>query len=93
MKELYMASFVHNNGILGGVLYLTDTMTIFRTNKLTIAKKYRNLQLRYEDIFDCIGGWSFCLPIVTIIMQDRKEYRFVVFAKNKYLNRLSELRK
>ncbi|MDF2543621.1 MAG: hypothetical protein K0S47_3339 [Herbinix sp.] len=92
MKELYIASFIHQ-GILGGALYLTDTMTVFRTNKLTVDKKYRNLQIKYADILGCIGGWLICFPSVTITMKDGMAYKFVVFARKKYLNRIEELRR
>lgn len=92
MKELYIASFVHQ-GILGGALYLTDSMTVYRTNKLTVNEEYRNLQMKYTDISKCAGGWLFCLPTVTITMKEGQVYKFVVFARKKYLKRLEELRR
>lgn len=92
MKELYVASFIHQ-GILGGALYLTDTMTVFRTNKLTVDEKYRNLQMKYADILGCRGGWLICFPTVTITMKNGQEYKFVVFARKKYLKKIEEMRR
>ena len=38
----FVCSLCHN-GILGGVLYLDSQSLTYKTNKLTVDKKYRNL--------------------------------------------------
>ena len=48
-----MKSFVCSlcyNGILGGGLYLDSQSLTYKTNKLTVDKKYRNLVLPMQEI-------------------------------------------
>ena len=42
MRKIFMCSLCHN-GVLGGALYLENDSLTYRTNKLTVDKKYRNL--------------------------------------------------
>lgn len=47
----FVCSLCHN-GILGGVLYLDSQSLTYKTNKLTVGKKYRNLVLPIQiEIF------------------------------------------
>ena len=39
-----------HNGILGGGLYLDSQSLTYKTNKLTVDKKYRNLVLPMQEI-------------------------------------------
>ena len=89
MKEFYIASIIHN-GVLGGVLYLTDTMTVYRTNKLTVDKKYRNLEISYQEIREVKKGWAFIFPKITILLNDNTIYNFIVFSRNKYYRRIQK---
>ena len=45
----FVCSLCHN-GILGGGLYLDNTSLTYKTNKLTVDKKYRNLVLPLNEI-------------------------------------------
>ena len=40
MKKVFMCSLCHN-GLLGGGLYLDSNSITYKTNKLTVDKKYR----------------------------------------------------
>ena len=41
----FICSLCHN-GILGGGLYLDNTSLTYKTNKLTVDKKYKNYNTR-----------------------------------------------
>ena len=45
----FVCSLCHN-GILGGGLYLDSQSLTYKTNKLTVDKKYRNLVLPMQEI-------------------------------------------
>ena len=45
----FVCSLCHN-GILGGGLYLDTQSLTYKTNKLTVDKKYRNLVLQMQEI-------------------------------------------
>lgn len=90
MKELYIVSLCYN-GILGGVIYLTEGCAVYRTGKLTIPEKYRNLKMPYSEITDIQTGSLLLLPTVSISLNDFETYKFVVFARKKFIERLSEL--
>ena len=44
----FVCSLCHN-GILGGGLYLDSQSLTYKTNKLTVDKKYRNLVLPMQN--------------------------------------------
>ena len=45
----FVCSLCHN-GIVGGGLYLDSQSLTYKTNKLTVGKKYRNLVLPMQEI-------------------------------------------
>ena len=47
--KAFVCSLCHN-GILGGCLYLDSQSLTYKTNKLTVDKKYRNLVLPMQEI-------------------------------------------
>ena len=49
MRKVFLCSLCHK-GILGGGLYLEPQALTFRTNKLTVNEKYRNLVLPLEEM-------------------------------------------
>ena len=50
MKKTFICSIICRNGILGGGLYIDDTAITYKTNKLTVDRKYRNLVLPRNEI-------------------------------------------
>ena len=90
-----MKSFVCSlcrNGILGGGLYLDSQSLTYKTNKLTVDKKYRNLVLPLSEIKE-IAWKRIVFPVATFHMQNGAEYRFIIFNKrrfNKYYYRFNE---
>lgn len=85
MRKSFICSLCHN-GILGGGLYLDYTSVTYRTGKLTVDKKYRNLVLPLNEISELKWKWV-VFPIATFHMKTDEKYTFILFNKwrfNKY---------
>ena len=54
----FVCSLCHN-GILGGCLYLDSQSLTYKTNKLTVDKKYRNLVLPMQEIKEISYWWRY----------------------------------
>lgn len=89
MKNTFIASLCHN-GILGGALYIEDYTLTFRTNKLTVDEKYRNLVMPIDEIVDLRWKWII-FPIATFTMASGEEYTFIVFNKSGLMKALDEV--
>ncbi len=92
VKKYFIVSLCRN-GILGGGMIVDEQKITYKTGKLTVPDKFRNLEMRYEDIADVSTGRLLFLPTVTIKMKDAEAYRFVVFARKKFLTVLREMKK
>ena len=92
MKKSFICSLCHN-GILGGGIYIDDNAVTFKTNKLTVDKKYKNLVLPLDEI--CELSWKWIIfPIATFRMKNGEEYKFIIFNKgrfNKYYNEVKQI--
>ncbi|MBO5127797.1 MAG: hypothetical protein J6D10_09530 [Clostridia bacterium] len=85
MPKVFVCSLCHG-GILGGGLYLTPESLTYRTQKLTVDAKYRNLKLPLNEIQDLTWKWIL-FPTATFRMNNGEEYRMIIFNKprfNKY---------
>ena len=82
MKKVVMCSLCHN-GILGGALYFENQNIVYKTQKLTVDKKYRNLVLPINDIKD-ITWKTKVFSIATFHMVNDEEYTFIIFNKNAF---------
>lgn len=66
----FVCSLCHN-GILGGGLYLDSQSLTYKTNKLTVDKKYRNLVLPMQKIKEISWKWIvFPIAIVNMKMEN-----------------------
>lgn len=92
MKDAFVASFIHN-GVLGGAIYLKSDKAVYRTNKVTVDEKYRNLEMLYKNIVEIKTGYSLFFPTVTIVLKEEISYKFIVFARKKFLDRIDELKR
>ena len=82
MKKTFICSLCRG-GILGGSLYLDETAVTYKTNKLTVDKKYKNLVLPLEEIENL--SWKRILfPIATFRMKSGEEYKFIIFNKRRF---------
>ena len=76
-------------GILGGALYLEPNSITYRTNKLTVDKKYRNLVLPLKEIKDIAWKWI-VFPIATFSMANGEKYKIMIYNKNRFVKCYNE---
>ena len=76
------------HGLLGGGLILDDERVTYRTGKITVPPEIRNLALPFCRIQNVEKSKALFLPTVTIRMKDGNEWKFLVFGRNSFLNRL-----
>lgn len=82
MKKSFTCSLCYN-GILGGTLYLDENSVIYKTNKLTVDKAYRNLVLPLNEISELSWKWI-VFPVATFRMKNGVEYKFIIFNKRRF---------
>ena len=92
LKNTFMVSLC-KNGILGGAMIVEEDAIVYRTGKLTIPEKYRNLKMKYQDIVSLTEGSFLFFPTVSVKMKDGVEYKFIVFSRKRFLNVVNEKRK
>ena len=78
----FICSFCHN-GIIGGGLYLSKQSLTYKTNKLTVDKKYRNFVLPMEEI-RAISWKQIIFPVATVHMKNGESYKFIIFNKSRF---------
>ena len=78
----FVCSLCHN-GILGGGLYLDSQSLTYKTNKLTVDKKYRNLILPIQEI-KVISWKRIVFPVATVNMKNGERYKFIIFNKLRF---------
>lgn len=83
MRKVFMCSLCHN-GILGGGLYLTPQSVTYKTQKLTVHPKYRNLVLPLEEIEDITWKWI-VFPVATFHMQHGEDHTMIIFNKRRFV--------
>ena len=76
MKKVFMCSLV-KGGLLGGAIYVEPESVTYKTNKLTVDKKYRNLVLLKKDIKE-ITWKRVVFPVATFRMAN-EEYSVMIF--------------
>ena len=82
MQKTFICSLCHN-GILGGGLYLDAEAVTFRTNKLTVDRKYRNLVLPLREIEE-ITWKQVVFPVATFHMKSGDNYKMIIFEKTRF---------
>ncbi len=85
MKKAFMCSLCRK-GILGGGLYLDHHSVTYRTQKLTVDEKYKNLVLPLNEIEKVTWKWII-FPVAAFYMKSGEKYSFIIFNKprfNKY---------
>ena len=82
MRKAFMCSLCHK-GILGGGLYLDDQSVVYRTQKLTVDEKYKNLVLPLNEIKEITWRWIL-LPVATFHMINEENYNIIIFNKRRF---------
>ena len=84
----FVCSLCHN-GILGGVLYLDNQSLTYKTNKLTVDPKYKNLILPIQEIKEISWEWII-FPIATVSMRNGEQHKFIIFNKSRFVKWFKE---
>ena len=92
MKKSFMCSIICRNGILGGGVYIEDSAITYKTNKLTVDKKYRNLVLPLNEISELSWKWVL-FPIATLHMTSGEKYKLIIFNKKRFSKYYAEVKK
>lgn len=82
MKKYFVVCLV-KNGILGGGIVADSEAITYHTGKVTVAREYRHLVMKYGEICRVTKGWLLFLPTVTVTMRSGAEYKFAVFFSRK----------
>ena len=90
MRKVFICSLIHN-GILGGAIYLDQQSVTYRTNKLTVDPKIRNLTLPLQDI-DALTWKRMIFPVATFRMKNGEEYRFLIFNQARFCRAFEEFK-
>ncbi|MBE6038597.1 MAG: hypothetical protein E7218_05260 [Anaerofustis stercorihominis] len=90
MKKYFIASLC-KNGIIGGGITADYESVTYHCGKITLPEKYRKLQMRYENILSAETGRLFILPAVTMKMNNGEEYKFVIFARRRFMDILRDM--
>ena len=87
-----MGSLICHNGIIGGGIYIDDSSVTYKTNKLTVDKKYKNLVLPLDEICELTWKWI-VFPIATMRMVSGEQYKFIIFNKGRFDKYFSDVKK
>ncbi len=83
MKSFFLCSLCHC-GILGGGLIVDEDAITFKTGKITVDKKYRNLKISRSDIVSLSWKWII-FPVATFVMKNGEKYSFLIFNKWRFI--------
>ncbi|MBR1701358.1 MAG: hypothetical protein IJ716_05325 [Lachnospiraceae bacterium] len=87
MKRYFIASLCRE-GILGGSIVVGDEGITYKTGKVTVSPKLKNLEMKYRNIQDFSKKWVFCFPVFSVIMNDGENYKFIVFNPRQFYSLL-----
>ena len=91
MKKSFICSLICHNGIVGGGLYIEDNAITYKTNKLTVDRKYRNLVLSLNEIRELTWKWII-FPIATFHMMSGENYKIIIFNKRRFKKYYAEVK-
>lgn len=87
MNKVFVASLVRN-GVLGGSLTVDDSAVTYKTRKLTVPEKLRNLRIPFGDI----ASFETSVAKTILHLKSGESYTFIVFGNGKFADLLSEKR-
>lgn len=90
MKRVYAASLC-KNGLLGGSLYVDDEKIAFRTGKLTVPPRIRNLELHFKNVVGIRKEYILILPVAAVSMKNGEEWKFFVLRRNDFVRMAESL--
>ena len=93
MKKTFACSIICHGGIIGGGIHIEDHAITYKTNKLTVDRKYKNLELPLSEVCELSWAWI-VFPIATLRMKNGEQFKFMIFNKKrftKYYNEVKQL--
>ena len=84
MKHYFICSLCHK-GVLGGWLIVDEHVINYKTGKVTVENKYRDLILNRDDILSVTWKWVI-FPKATFEMKNGEKYSFLIFNKWRFMN-------
>ena len=90
MKKYFMVSLC-KHGILGGGIVADEQAITYSTGKVTIPDKYKRIEMKYKDITSVASGRMFIFPTVTLNLSNGESFKFIVFARKKFINTLIKM--
>ncbi len=83
MRQYYVASLCRE-GILGGGIVADDEGITYKTGKVTVSQRFKNLEMKYGDIRDFSKKRALCFPVFTVFMNDGESYKFIIFSPKRF---------
>ena len=83
VEHCFLCSLCHD-GILGGVLIVDERTINYKTGKVTVEKKYRDLVLNRDDIRSVSWKWVL-FPRAAFEMKNGEKYSFLIFNKWRFI--------
>lgn len=80
MKTQFMCSIIYG-GVLGGALVVDDNSITYKTGKVTVDDRIRNLKMDVADIESLT--WKGI--IATIALKSGDKYSFLIFNKKRFI--------
>ena len=90
-RKAFVCSFC-KNGLLGGMLYLDSMSVTYKTNKLTVDRRYRNFIIPIEKINEVTWKW-YIFPVATFHLKHDEKYSFMIFNKKRFIKYFNEYKK
>ena len=91
MKKSFMCSLICHNGILGGGIYIEENAITYKTNKLTVDRKFKNLVLPLIEIRELTWKWII-FPVATFHMNSGEKYKVIIFNKKRFQKHYTEVK-
>ena len=89
MKQYFIAS-ICREGILGGVIVADDEALLYKTGKVTVSPRLKNLEMKYRDIQGFTEKRVFCFPVFSIEMKGGEIYKFIIFSPKRFTSLLND---
>ena len=89
MKKTFACSIICPGGIVGGGISIDEKSITYKTNKLTVGEKYRNLVLPLVGIRELSWNWII-LPIATLHLRNGEKYKFIIFNAKSFTQAFAE---
>ena len=71
---------------------MEEQSVIYRTQKLTVHERYRNLVLPLKEIQEVTWKWIL-FPVATFYMKNGEKYTIIIFNKKRFMKYFGEYNK